>query len=195
MTIRRPAPALILMCGLALGWIGASGRGPQVRAGDPRLGPKGEASSASRCLAMSGPVLLMKHPSLNNAAVPLEAVYYLDYEGARLLAAVPTFKLDPAGPGSKPVANGNRLATEFAERDLLADFQIRPGVDPQFHMTVCRLGSNDLGWAPLYVFESTTGQMATYRVTPQSVGTSSKPKFELLDRRPLPASSLPAANH
>ena len=42
---------------------------------------------------------------------------------------------------------------------------------PKFKMTTGALGAYSEGWAPLYVFETVTNQVAVYRVSQQSVGT------------------------
>ena len=47
----------------------------------------------------------------------VEAIYYLDYSTARLLATVPSLR--KVG-GKTEILNG------FAERDLIADFRLRP---------------------------------------------------------------------
>ena len=61
-------------------------------------------------------------------------------------------------------------------------------------MTTASTGAMNGGVAPLYVFETTTGQLAIYQVklrfsamTPiSSAMTPSRPAFELLERRPDP---------
>ena len=72
----------------------------------------------------------------------------------------------------------------------MADFKLDPeaGPRPHFLMTTCELGAYSLGWAPLIVFETTTNQVATYRLQQQSVGTSTKPVFELVEVRSIAAS-------
>jgi hypothetical protein len=130
----------------------------------------------------SGPVATL-YQSNQRVQVTHDALYYLDYKGGRLLAAVPSLR---------QTAAGLRVLEEFAERDLVSDFRIGPGVAPHFLMTVGSLGASGDGWAPLFVFETTTGQVAAYRVQAQMVGTSSRPRFDLLETRSLARTSAPA---
>lgn len=51
-------------------------------------------------------------------------------------------------------------------------------------MTTGSIGADSGGWAPLYVFETTTSQLAVYRMVMQTtIGTASRPHFELLEMR------------
>ena len=51
-------------------------------------------------------------------------------------------------------------------------------------MTTGTLGAYSAGWAPLYVFETTSSQLAIYRMQlPQTVGTVAKAKFDLVELR------------
>ena len=54
----------------------------------------------------------------------------------------------------------------FSERDLVADFKLDldAGPRPRFLMTTGSIGPNNAGWAPLYVFETTTSQIGVYRM-------------------------------
>lgn len=102
---------------------------------------------------------------------PLDAVYHLDYEGARLLGAIPSIRQS---------ASSLNLIDGFAERDLLADFHLALNSRPRFQMTTGSLGASAQGMAVLYVFETSTRQVAIYRLTPQATSTSSLPRFELV---------------
>jgi hypothetical protein len=76
----------------------------------------------------------------------------------------------------------------------VADFKLDPeaGPRPHFLMTTCELGAYSLGWAPLLVFETTSNQVATYRLQQQTVGTVSQPVFTLLEVRPIaPPAPMP----
>lgn len=107
----------------------------------------------------------MKNP------VPLDAVYHLDYSGARLLGGVPNVK---------KTADVTNIVEGFAERDLVADFKLSRDTAPHFQMTTGSLGSQASGLSLLYVFETTSKQVAIYRLTPQSVGLTATPRFDLL---------------
>ena len=54
----------------------------------------------------------------------------------------------------------------FSERDLDRRLQARSGyrASPHFLMTTGSLGPDNAGWAPLYVFETTTSQLGVYRM-------------------------------
>ncbi len=82
----------------------------------------------------------------------------------------------------------------FAERDLPTDFKIdlgRTKIRPHWLMTTGALGAYSDGWAPLYVFETITGQVAVYKIEQQQVGISSRPKFELVEIRPIRPGTVP----
>lgn len=189
MTIRRPGAFACLAMGLVLGWAIPALR-PTVLRADAPASPSPSAWDLSRCQITSGPVAILPSAGLK-AAVPLEAVYYLDYRGGRLLAGLPTGQPTAQESANGPV-NADRLVTEFAERDLARDFPLPPGVEPHFLMTVCRQGSaNPEGWAPLYVIEAATGQMASYRVKPEMVGNTAQTKILLLEKKSLGRTGLP----
>ena len=65
--------------------------------------------------------------------------------------------------------------------------QARPGhrARPRFLMTTGSLGPYNAGWAPLYVFETTTSQLGVYRMQIQqtTIGMPSRPRFELVELR------------
>ena len=52
-------------------------------------------------------------------------------------------------------------------------------------MTTGSLGSYSAGWAPLYVIESTSNQVAVYRIQQQTVGTTASTRLELLELKSL----------
>jgi hypothetical protein len=125
----------------------------------------------------TGPISI-QHDSGNNIQVEHDAIYYLDYRGGRVLATVPS---------SRQSVNGTRMIDNFAERDLIADFKLTSyKTAPHFLMITGTVGNIKGAWAPLYVFETTTKQVATYQLTPLQVGMVSKPRFDLLEVRPLP---------
>ena len=108
---------------------------------------------------------------------PLDALYFLDYKGGRLLARVPTYR---------QTTRRRTLIEPFSERDLVADFKLDldTGPRPRFLMTTGSLGPYNAGWAPLYVFETTTSQVAIYRMQmQQTIGDFGRPRFELVELR------------
>lgn len=161
----RIPSAWVLALGVVLGWTLASLRPPAVHA-DRGATPGAEDQ------VTAGPVSI-QHEKVNDIQVPHDAIYYLDYKGGRLLAGVPSHRQS---------TGGMRVLESFAERDLVADFKLTPGTStPHFLMTTGTLGAMNGAWAPLYVFESTTKQVAVYRVVPLTVGATSRPTFELLE--------------
>lgn len=177
LTARRHVPATVtLALGVILGWGLATLPRPQATL---------RASSGDRwgeSILTTGPVLV-RYSEGHKVQLAQDAIYYLDYKGGRLLATVPSFQQS---------LGATKLIEGFAERDLVADFKLDPdtGPRPHFMMTTGSLGPYTEGWAPLYVFESTTNQVASYKVQPQLVGKKTLPKFELLDVRSFAPGSI-----
>ena len=171
MSLSRPrVPGmLVLILGLFLGWGLASQRPVSIHAGG------GDRSGES--IVTTGPILI-RYDEGNKVQIPLEALYLLDYKGGRLLGTVPSLQ----GTGTS-----SRYLGAFAERDLVADFKLDldHGPRPHFLMTTGALGSYSAGWAPLYVFETTTSQVAMYRIMQQTVGTTARTRLELVELRSL----------
>ncbi len=162
----RISTGFVLVAGILLGWFGAASRPAVLRAG------AGDRSGKS--IVATGPVLL-RYDDMTKSAIPLDAVYFLDYRGARLLATIPSYR---------QTGRTTHLIHGFAERDLVADFKLDlyPGADPQFLMTTGSIGQYSSGWAPLYVFETTTNQVAVYRLdTSIAAGTTAQSRFELVE--------------
>ncbi len=159
---------LLVMTGVLFGWILAVSRPTPIQAS---AGDRNEES-----VLATGPVMV-RHDESSNAPIPLDALYFLDYKGGRLLATVPSYR---------QVGTKLQFIDGFAERDLLADFKLESGREPKFLMTTGSLGQHSLGWAPLYVFETTTRQVAVYRMQHTVAAGLSAPKFELLQIRNYP---------
>jgi hypothetical protein len=173
----RIPSVLVLVLGLLLGWGLATLRPAQLRAGG------GDRSGES--IVTTGPVMI-RYDEGNKVQVPLEALYLLDYKGGRLLGTIPSLH--------QTVGSAHYLGA-IAERDLVADFKLDldNGPRPHFLMTTGALGIYGAGWSPLYVYETTTNQLALYRIHQQSVGTSSTARFELIETRSLgPGGMQPA---
>jgi hypothetical protein len=170
----RMPTSLALTLGIALGWVLANHRPPIVKAGGgDRYGDYS---------LTTGPVAI-EYNSLTKTQAQKDALYFLDYRGARLLATVPTQRESMAGA---------QLIDGFIERDLAADFKIdrEQGAAPHFLMTPGSLGAYGEGWSPLFVFETTTKQVAAYKIQMQTVGTKSNSRFVLLELKSYAA--LPA---
>lgn len=161
----RKLPTLVtLAIGLALGWALATVSTPPLRAGGvDRLDDWAVASGR----------ILNQFTGQNRPPLVQDAIYFLNYNGGYLMAAIPAARY---GGG------GAQVLSDFAERDLMADFQLAPNADAHFLMAT---GQTMEGWEPLVVFETKTGQVATYRVTTLSPTQPGKPRFDLLERRPI----------
>lgn len=155
---------LTLLVGLIFGWGLASAQLTKPLHAD-------RASAEADDMVATGPVSI-EHDRGNDIQVEHDALYYLDYRGGRLLAAVPSFQ---------QTIGKTRIIDGWSERDLVADFKLPPGTQPKFLMTTGTMGGVNGAWAPLFVFESTTRQSAIYRVTSQTIGTITTPRFELLE--------------
>jgi hypothetical protein len=176
----RMPTSLALTLGIALGWVLANHRPPTVKAG-------GGDRYADDILT-SGPIAI-EYNSLTKTQAQKDALYYLDWRGGRLLATVPT---------QRESMGGAKLIDGFIERDLEADFKIdrEKGVSPHFLMTTGSLGAYGEGWSPLFVFETTTRQVAVYKVQLQAVGTKSTSRFVLLEIKSFAAlPALPGAGN
>jgi hypothetical protein len=126
-------------------------------------------------ITATGPVL-MRFDEGVKAPISLDALYLLDYRGGRLLASVPTFS---------QIGKKVHMIEKFLERDLTADFELEKfGVSrPRFLMTTGGLGPYHAGWSPLYVFETTSSQVAVYKVqVAQTIGPNSGSHFDLVEK-------------
>jgi hypothetical protein len=166
---RRHLPAgIALLIGLGLGWALGGSNAPRLLAGG------GDRWGDS--IVVSGPVGI-KYSHQTQTAIAQEAVYFLNYSKGLLLATVPM---------PQQVGTNTQVLHEFAERDLVKDFELPAGSSPHFLMTAGTMGATTDGAAPLFVFETTTGQVAAYRVSPVFSGRTFKPTFELLEKKADP---------
>ncbi len=164
------------MIGIGLGWALSGGRPPSLLAGG---GDRWDAP-----VALTAPIATEASQAMK-IQLSEDAIYYLNYTQGTLLAAVPMLRQTPGA---------SQMLSEFAVRDLIADFQLPKGITPHFVMTAGSLGvSSNETYAPLYVFETQTGQLAVYRVKPQATATSTQPAFVLLERRSDPRLARPKA--
>ena len=160
--------------GLVFGWLASGGRAPRALA-------SGGGDRSGESIVATGPVSIRYNEGLK-VQIPEEAVYFLDYRGARLIAT---------SPNPQQTVGASKFIDGLAERDLIADFKLDGDADtaPRYHfiMTTGSAGSFTNGWAPLYVFETTTKQLAVYKFSPQLTGGLagglSAPRFEMLELR------------
>lgn len=165
---------VFLAVGVALGVVLAGGSRPSLL-----MAGAGEHPDAS--MLLTGPISV-EVDQTNNMTYTKDAVYFLNYSKGRLLAAI---------PHQIQTATSRQMLSDFAERDLVQDFGLKPRSSYHFEMTVGSIGGANGGLSPLYVFETTTGQMAIYQVKQQytaitstSTGmNSARPSLELLERR------------
>ena len=178
----RLAPHLLtLAAGLALGAAVASGRAPSLRAGG---GDRWDES-----VLATGPTFV-KYNEGTKIQVSQDAIYFLDYRAGKLLGTVPAMQ---------QLVGGSKLLGGFVERDLVSDFKLDldRGTRPHFLMTTGSMAANagntyGDGWAPLFVFETTTRQVAVYKIQQQQVGTSSQVRLDLIELKPLAGGVRPA---
>lgn len=173
---------LFLVVGLMAGWALEVGRAPSLRA---QAGDRWEDS-----VLTTGPMFI-RHSEGTKVQVAQDAIYYLDYRRGLLLGTVPTLRQS---------VGGSKVIETFAERDLASDFKIDldTGPTPHFLMTTGSIWQGSAssfgdGWAPLFIFESTTRQVATYKITQQQVGTVNQVRLELLELRPFGTTPPPAS--
>jgi hypothetical protein len=167
---RIPAAA-VLVVGLFAGWFLSLLRPAQLRAGG--------SDRLDETIVTTGAVLV-QFDQATKATIPLDALYILNCKTCRLVATLPTYR---------QTTSSTTIIESFVERDLAADFKLNPnaGPRPQFLMTTGSLGQFMGGWSPLYVIETTSHQIAVYRLNMQGrPGKSSRAKFELLQVRPYP---------
>ncbi len=181
-TPRQAIPHVVtLTVGLAFGWLLAGSRVPALRASG---GDRWEES-----ILTSGPTYI-RYNEGTKIQVAQDAIYYLDYRSGKLHATIPSIH---STGGSTQVLGG------FGERDLVADFKLDldTGPRPHFLMTTGSVPTNSSstygdGWAPLFVFESSTRQVAAYKVVQQVVGPTTTVRLDLLEVRPFSARATAA---
>lgn len=162
----RAGSVVWLAVGLLLGLALAGSRPQELKAGG------GDRSGES--IVATGPIAV-RYDEGNKVQIPEDALYYLDYRAGKLKATVPTFRTSNSG---------SKHLEAFAERDLVSDFglDVDNGPKPHFLMTTGQLGTMGAGWAPLFVFETTTGKAAVYRIQ-QAFGVRNQLRIDLLEVR------------
>ncbi|GAC1466925.1 MAG: hypothetical protein NVSMB9_07950 [Isosphaeraceae bacterium] len=172
----RLQQTLLLTIGLVLGWSFAGARAPALHA---QGGDRWDES-----ILATGPAFI-KYNEGSKIQVAQDAIYFLDYRAGKLFGTLPSMK--QLGAESKIISG-------FSERDLVADFKldVDTGVRPHFLMTTGAMSSGvgntyGDGWAPLFVFETTTRKVGVYKIQQQMLGTSSRMKLDLIELRPFAA--------
>jgi hypothetical protein len=176
MTIARGSSVphvITLVVGLVLGWGLAGSRAPALLA---HGGDRWEES-----VLATGPTFV-RYNEGSKTQVAQDAVYFLDYRSGKLIGTIPSMRQS---------VGASRVLDGFAERDLAGDFHLdlEGGPRPHFLMTTGSMsqGSSSSygdGWAPLFVFETTTRQVAVYKIQQQMIGTVSQTRLDLLEIRP-----------
>src|ERR1022692_2888031 len=95
----RVPTAFALLLGVFLGWGLSSFRPVPLRAS--------AGDRSGEAIVATGPVHVQFDETVK-ASIPLEALYFLDYKGGRLLGTVPSFR---------QTAVSTQLIDTFAERD------------------------------------------------------------------------------
>jgi hypothetical protein len=192
----RIAFGLCLSTGVTAGWFFAGSRPAPLQASSSRAGES---------ISVTGPVEVQHHP-VDKSQISRDGVYWLDYRAAKLFAAIPDAgleavsqsglartlnKLDPRKDQGKEGGPLKKVIEGIAERDLVEDFGLQAGVEPHFLMNTASLGAYGAGEAALYVFETTTKQVAVYRARAIKKGMDAKTVLDLVQIRayapPLPA--------
>ncbi len=176
---RNFPPLLILLAGIAIGW---TLTGPR-----PMILKAGGGSDRFGRFAVATGTIGMQFNEQSKLQTSQEAIYFIDWPNLRLLATIPTLRQS---------LNKAQVIDAFVERDLVTDFKLdlNKNPSPEFVMTSGSLGYYGEGWAPLFVFETNSKQVAVYKIQSQSVGTNQTAKFELMQVKPWgPLPPLPGA--
>lgn len=167
-----------LTIGLALGWVLSAGRTPALSANG---GDRWDES-----VLATGPTFV-KYNEGAKIQVAQDAIYYLDYRAGKLIGTVPSMQ---------QLVGGTKVLGGFVERDLVSDFNLDldRGARPHFLMTTGAMAASSGntygdGWAPLFVFESTSRQVAVYKIQQQQIGTTQGVRFDLLELKPFSAAT------
>ena len=135
----------------------------------------GGGSRSGQSASVAGPVKVESGGAMQfgmgKIQAPLDAVYWIDYRGARLYASIPS---------SRKTAKDVQLLREFSERDLVADFALKPGDQPSFLMQAASLGGMGGGSSLLIVIEATSKQIAAYQAQPRRTRSTAGREFERL---------------
>lgn len=172
--VLRVAPVLLIGMGFVLGLAVSSGRAPSAHAGGN--------DRWDQSILTAGPTFV-RYNEATKVQVTQDAIYYLDYRAGKLMGMVPSYR---------QTARTLKLIDSFAERDLVADFKINldNGPNPHFLMTTGGMsatisGSSLEGWAPLFVVETTTRQLALYRIEQKQIGSTTQTQLVLLEIKPF----------
>jgi hypothetical protein len=153
----------------------------------PRPSRAGGGSRSGRSASVAGPIKIEQGIAMGigqgKIQAPMDAIYWLDYAGARLYAAIPAARQTPQDV---------TLLREFAERDLVADFALRTGDTPRFLMQTASLGGMGGGSAILLVIETSTRQVAAYQARPRAGVLDPRPEFDRLQLLPYDQGVPPA---
>lgn len=173
---RRFSQLATLTAGVVLGWALASGKPSAL------LAHGGDRWDES--VLTTGPTFIKYHEG-SKIQVAQDAVYFLDYRAGKLVGTVPSMH---------QLVGGSKVLGGFVERDLAADFKLDldRGARPHFLMTTGSMGAGagntyGDGWAPLFVFETTTRQVAVYKIQQQMIGASQQVRFDMLEIKPFAA--------
>ncbi len=190
---------ITLVAGLMLGWGLTTPRVNPLHAGGVDRGDESarrheeilaaigqltdEVGTSGQNIVTSGPAYINYNKG-SQIQVAQDAVYVLDYRAGKLMAMMPTLKQTGAG---------TKIIDTFGETDLVSDFKIdiESGRKPHFLMTTGSISTNSSqafgdGWAPLFVIETTTRQMAAYKVEQKMIGVNNNLRLSLLEVKPLP---------
>lgn len=119
-------------------------------------------------------VVTMEYNDARKVQIPVEGLVYLDYRRGKLVVTMPELR---------QVGFQKQVLSNFNERDLVGDFDIRPGTTPKFLLTTFSTGALSDGGQLLAVVESQSRQTRIYKLSFQQSGVEFKPQFTLIEEK------------
>jgi hypothetical protein len=150
-----------------LGW-GACTMIGQAR---PVLAMAGDGADHSQLVSC---VVSAEYNEARKVQVPVQGLVYLDYRRGKLVGTMPEMR---------QIGQQTRVLSNFTERDLVDDFEIKPGTTPNFLISTITTGALSDGAELLVVLESQSRQSRIYKLGFQQSGVEFKPQFDLIEKK------------
>jgi hypothetical protein len=141
-------------------------------------------SQARPVLAMAGDgtdhsqlvncIVSAEYNEARKVQVPVQGLVYLDYRRGKLVGTMPELR---------QIGQQTRVLSNFTERDLVDDFEIRPGATPNFLVSKISTGALSDGAELLVVLDSQSRQSRIYKLGFQQSGVEFKPQFDLIEKK------------
>ena len=119
-------------------------------------------------------IVTMEYNDARKVQIPVEGLVYLDYRRGKLVVTMPELR---------QFGQQKRILSNFSERDLVEDFEIKPGTTPKFLMSSFSTGALSDSGQILAVIESQSRQTRLYKLTFQQSGVEFKPQFNLVESK------------